>query len=398
MKTNKELSAHQRLRLTTSLYLNYLVHGFSLIIIAQNMSNLSHTFNTTIAQISFIMSGTGIGRLLGYLLTAYLSDRYSRKTTIVSGMICYLLFAWGVILSPNLTVLYLITALAGLGNSLLDAGTYTTLVEINHGEGYATILIKGFASIGEFILPLLVSVLQQNRLWYGWSFVIMGILILINMLLLVPIKFPNMQVEIQEEAQKASRITKTKNIVLTVLLSIYGYISMALMIWFTQWITIYGKETLHYSNIISHGLMSAYSLGSMLGVISLYILSRKKVSNTKLLISCNGIALIAMTVVLISKQSAIVNLASLIFGFSSAGGVMQIGLTVLMNLHPAHRGLMTSLFYLFGSFASISVPIISGQFSKVSLHLALGADWGIALLATIISCLIALILRQKQSK
>ncbi|WEV37488.1 MFS transporter [Lactobacillus sp. ESL0677] len=393
METTIALPTKKRIRLTTSLYLNYLVHGFSLIIIAQNMASLSQTFNTTIAQISFITSGTGIGRLVGYLLTAYLSDRFPRKTTIISGMLCYFVFAWGIILAPNLIVLYCITTLTGLGNSLLDAGTYTTLVEINHGEGYATILIKGFASIGEFTLPLIVSLLQQTNLWYGWSFVIMGLLIFLNFLLLLPIHFPNMHVEEAQETEKISDITKNANSFLTVLLCIYGYVSMALMIWFTQWISIYGTQILHYSNIISHGLMSSYSIGSMLGVILLYILSRKKASNTKLLVICNSLAFVALAVILISKQATIVNLACLVFGFGSAGGAMQLGLTVLMNLHPKRRGLMTSLYYFFGSLASISVPIISGQLSKSSIYLALGSDIIIAILAVLLVSIIAIALK-----
>ncbi|WEV71325.1 MFS transporter [Lactobacillus sp. ESL0785] len=393
MKNTATLSAKQRMRLTTSLYLNYLVHGFSLIIIAQNMANLSQTFNTTIAQISFITSGTGIGRLLGYLLTAYLSDRYPRKATIISGMLCYFIFAWGIILAPNLIVLYCMTTLTGLGNSLLDAGTYTTLVEINHGEGYATILIKGFTSIGEFILPLIVTALQQANLWYGWSFIIMGLLISLNFFLLLPIHFPNLGIEETQEIENFSGISNKTNLFLTVLLSIYGYASMALMIWFTQWISIYGTRFLHYSNIISHGLMSSYSVGSMLGVITLYLLSRKKVNNTKLLVICNSLALLALTIILINKQTVIITLACMTFGFGSAGGAMQLGLTVLMNLHPKHRGLMTSLYYFFGSLASISVPIISGQLFKSSTYLALGSDIIIAFLAVLLVFTIAIMLK-----
>lgn len=63
------LTIGQRRRLSLSLYLNYVVHGFGLLILAQNMANLSTSWGTTIKMVSFVISGVGIGRLLAYLIT-----------------------------------------------------------------------------------------------------------------------------------------------------------------------------------------------------------------------------------------------------------------------------------------------------------------------------------------
>ena len=64
-----------------------------LIIIAQNMQNLSDDWNTPIKTVSFVISGVGMGRLLSYLLTGYLADRLSRKLFIYIGMGCYLIWS-----------------------------------------------------------------------------------------------------------------------------------------------------------------------------------------------------------------------------------------------------------------------------------------------------------------
>ena len=53
-------------RLSFSLYLNYVVHGFGLLILAQNMTALSHAWNVPIAVVSYVISGVGIGRLPNY--------------------------------------------------------------------------------------------------------------------------------------------------------------------------------------------------------------------------------------------------------------------------------------------------------------------------------------------
>lgn len=66
-------------RLSFSLYLNYVVHGFGLLILAQNMTELSKSWNVPLAVVSYVISGVGIGRLLAYLITGYFSDKLSRK-------------------------------------------------------------------------------------------------------------------------------------------------------------------------------------------------------------------------------------------------------------------------------------------------------------------------------
>lgn len=117
------ITVGQRRRLSLSLYLNYVVHGFGLLILAQNMANLASSWGVTIKMVSFIISGVGIGRLLAYLITGYWADRLSRKLFVYLGMTCYFIFAIGMVMSPSIPVAYGLAILAGIANSALDAGT-----------------------------------------------------------------------------------------------------------------------------------------------------------------------------------------------------------------------------------------------------------------------------------
>lgn len=269
-------------RLSFSLYLNYVVHGFGLLILAQNMTALSKSWNVTLAVVSYVISGVGIGRLLAYLITGYFSDRLSRKFFVYLGMACYFVFAIGIPFSRSIPLSYFFAILAGVANSALDAGTYTTFVEMAHGNGRYNVLIKAVASIGEFIIPLLVSLFADLHAWYGWSFMIMAFLLVINAILLFPIKFPDRQEEKSEAAVANTNQSKSKKVLATILFTIYGYLSMALMIWYTQWITLFGHNTQGFSNLQSHFLLSLYSIGSILGVILLFALLGKNVSETKM--------------------------------------------------------------------------------------------------------------------
>ncbi|GGI62416.1 MFS transporter [Limosilactobacillus caviae] len=381
-------------RLSLSLYMNYLIHGFGIIILAQNMVALGGTWQVPIKTVSFVISGIGIGRLVAYLITGTLADMLSRKLFVFIGMACYLIFALGMVTTHSIPVAYGLAILAGIANSALDAGTYTTLVEMNDGKGYDTILIKGFVSIGEFILPLIVAALSANNLWFGWSFIVMAVLTIANMVNMSTVKFPKIQrVTLRHHQQTISQSKKSlRKIFATILLLGYGYTSMAVMIWFTQWITLFAQKSLGYGNLTAHTLLSLYSVGSIIGVITLFILLKRNINEMTLLISLNLVAVIALLIILIEGNNInLVSIASLVFGFSAAGGIMQTGLTVFMNLYPHHRGMVTGAFYFFGSIASFTVPLITGVLSTHSIQLAFAGDLAVALSGTVLMVVLALL-------
>ncbi|MBB1124048.1 MFS transporter [Limosilactobacillus albertensis] len=381
-------------RLSLSLYMNYLIHGFGIIILAQNMVALGGTWQVPIKTVSFVISGIGIGRLVAYLITGTLADMLSRKLFVFIGMACYLIFALGMVITHSIPVAYGLAILAGIANSALDAGTYTTLVEMNNGKGYDTILIKGFVSIGEFILPLIVAALSANNLWFGWSFIVMAVLTIANMINMSTVKFPKIQrVTLRHHQQTVNQSKKSlRKIFATILLLGYGYTSMAVMIWFTQWITLFAQKSLGYGNLTAHTLLSLYSVGSIIGVITLFILLKRNINEMTLLISLNLVAVIALLIILIEGNNInLVSIASLVFGFSAAGGIMQTGLTVFMNLYPHHRGMVTGAFYFFGSIASFTVPLITGVLSTHSIQLAFAGDLAVALSGTVLMVVLALL-------
>lgn len=388
-------------RLSLSLYINYLIHGFGLIILAQNMVALGGAWSVPIRTVSFVISGIGIGRLIAYLITGALADAISRKFFVFVGMISYLIFAVGMITTHSIPVAYFLAILAGVANSALDAGTYTTLVEINDGNGYDTILLKGFMSIGEFLLPLIVASLNANNLWFGWSFVIMAALIVLNMINLSHDRFPKMpSVKTQQSAvAKESRHFSGKRIVATFFLLLYGYTSMALMIWFTQWITLFAQKSLNFGNLTAHSLMSLYSTGSITGVIILFFLLKREVSEMKILISFNCIATLSLLVLVsLGSNAVMAEIASFVFGFTAASGIMQTGLTVFMRLFPNHHGMVTGAFYFFGSIASLTVPLITGALSDQSIQLAFSGDVIIGLDSTAIVIILAVLQQSRKEE
>ncbi|WP_413627507.1 MFS transporter [Fructilactobacillus vespulae] len=385
----------QNKKISIGLYINYFIHGIALIILAQNMTSLSENWATNIATVSFVISGVGIGRLIFYPISGFLSDHFARKSFVYLGMFSYLIFAIGMAFTKEIWTAYVFAIFAGCANSLLDSGTYTTLVEMHDGEGQGTVLLKAFMSAGEFILPIIVSFLFVNHFWYGWSFILMAFLLILNSIYLFPLKFPQQSFRSRSKSVTNQFSFSGKKVIMTIFLLFYGYTSMALMILFTQWITLYAQNYLNMSDLSAHFLLSLYSIGSIMGVIVLYFLLKIKISEINLMFLLNLLAVLSLTTIMFGNNNFFIKVACLLFGFAAAGGVMQTGLTFFMKLYPTRRGTITGSFYFFGSLASFSVPIITGFLAKTSVVKAFSLDLGIGIIGLIIVIVLLLCSRKE---
>lgn len=354
--------------LTYCLYVNYLIHGVGLVILTQNMQVLSYQLGRPITTVSFVLSGIGVGRLLAYIILGIVSDYFGRKLLIYIGMISYFIFFVGMAFVSDIYVAYCLAMFGGIANSALDAGTYTTFAEMGVNKTASNILLKAFMSIGEFILPIAVINLETRNSWYGWTFIFSAVLLMINAYLISKMKFPKN--DSRGLYSKNSSIEKVsyKNIFASINLSLYGFTSMAMMLIYTQWIGIFSIKKSGYSPILAHLFLSLYSMGSIVGVLSIYILLRKYRNDSTILMSMNICAFIASLFIYCSDIVLISAISAFIFGMTAGGGVMQVGLNIFLRLHPRMKGLVTGLYFTFGSLASISVPIISGWVSHMGME------------------------------
>ncbi|KRM59053.1 hypothetical protein C5L31_002199 [Secundilactobacillus malefermentans] len=378
-----QMTRANTIRLNIILYLNYFVHGVGLIILTQNMKVLQAGWHTSLATVAYVISALGIGRLLAYYILGSLSDKWGRKPFIYIGILSYAIFFAGILMTSSVPVAYGLTILAGVANSALDSGTYPTFMEMPGHQSASTVLIKAAMSAGEFVLPIMVSAIELNHFWYGSSFVFALAILAFNLAILPMTKFPKKQSS-ESAAVATKHLTKGQRIAAVGLL-IYGYGSMALMIWFTQWGTYYAQSVLKLDNVAAHGMLSLYSIGSLTGVFLISIMLKVGISPFKLLVVFNAVAVAALVGICFAGSATIALMAAFTFGLSAAGGIMQVGLNALSELFPANKGRITGLFFTFGSIASVTVPLISGRLVTVNPALTLQSDLAVGVLCLIVS-------------
>lgn len=387
-------------RLKISLFINYLIHGIALTILAQNITQLSEIWQKPLITATYVLSGTGIGRLIAYIILGYLSDKVGRKNILIFGMISYLIFFIATPINQSITVAYFLAIIAGISNSALDSATYPLFSDLKNDKSGSTnsILIKSCMSIGEFLLPLFVVSLHSTHQWFGLSFMIPAIILLINLINVSMLKFPTKKEEQAHKDAEQIKLSKTKKITLTILFIIFGYTSMALMLSFIQWITLFASNVLHYNLWISHLLLSAYSLGSIAGSISMFFILKKSINRKNLMLLINVVAGIMITGIFLIHNPIISIICSFGFGFTAASGVMQMGLEELLTNFSHRKGLMTGIFFMAGSIASFTVPIITGKLTTINLNSVMIFALVINLISIIVILIASLIKTTNQNE
>ena len=378
--------------LCLSLYLNYFVHGIGVLILAQNMDSLAARWGS-LADVMSVIGMLGIGRLIVLFVSGKLSDKYGRKPFVLLGMITYIAFFLGILVSPTTAVACVFGILAGIANSFLDAGTYPALIEsYPESASTVTVLLKAFISAGQFLLPLFIGVLVMMNAWYGWSFIVAAVILALNFVIMLKMGFPAMNQVGNSDKNDASEAPveapKSKWYLEGICFVLYGYISQATFYLISQWLTKYGVAVAQMPDLAARSLMSYYSIGSLACVFFTAFITKKGVRPITLLVVYTLISTLAISGLYYYPSASLAPILSAAVGFSAAGGVMQLGLVMMTEMFPKGKGTMTGIFYTTGSIASFTIPVVTGYMADSGINSIMGLDAAIALAGFIVACII----------
>ena len=378
--------------LCLSLYLNYFVHGIGVLILAQNMDALAARWGS-LADVMSVIGMLGIGRLIVLFVSGKLSDKYGRKPFVLLGMITYIAFFLGILVSPTTAVACVFGILAGIANSFLDAGTYPALIEsYPESASTVTVLLKAFISAGQFLLPLFIGVLVMMNAWYGWSFIVAAVILALNFVIMLKMGFPAMNRVGNSDKNDASEAPveapKSKWYLEGICFVLYGYISQATFYLISQWLTKYGVAVAQMPDLAARSLMSYYSIGSLACVFFTAFITKKGVRPIPLLVVYTLISTLAIGGLYYYPSASLAPILSAVVGFSAAGGVMQLGLVMMTEMFPKGKGTMTGIFYTTGSIASFTIPVVTGYMADSGINSIMGLDAAIALAGFIVACII----------
>ena len=375
-----------------AMYINYFIHGMGAIILAQNIDFLIEQLNTNKAGVAYVISALGLGRLIVLFVSGVLSDKYGRKPFILLGMVTYVMFMGGILISSNVTVAFFFALLAGMANSFMDAGTYPALTEcFPETPGGANVAIKAFISAGQFVLPWIISFLISNNLYYGWSFIFCIIVFVINGLFILKLPFPEFKVvEKKTEAttEKVESKVKANFWIEGICLILIGFTATATFQIIANWLPSFAREVAGVEQTISLKLISIYSTGSIISVFATSILVAKWIKQVRFTFVYPLISLLMLVVLWMFPSTATCVVAAFVIGFSAAGGVLQLALTSMSELFPTSKGKITGIVFTASSLSSTVVPSITGILADINLSHVILFDIGITALGVVLALIV----------
>ena len=352
------------------LYINYFIHGMGVIILSQNMTYLMEQLNTDKAGVAYVISALGIGRFIVLYISGVLSDKFGRKPFVLGGIFTYIAFFIGILVSPNVQIAFIFGILAGMANSFLDSGTIPALIEAFPDAGSsANVFNKAFISAGQFVLPIIISFIVANDLWYGYSFIFCIAVLALNAIFLFTRPFPAVNADKKESTEEvvveeATGKAKPKFWIEGLALIIIGYTSTATFSIINTWIPSYGREVAGMAEAASLKLVSYYSVGSIVAVIFTSIIVKSLIKPVRIVFIYPLISTIMLIILLLNPTPMICIISAFVIGFAAAGGVLQLALTAMSEIFPASKGKITGMVYSASSIAGFTVPAITGAISS----------------------------------
>lgn len=363
----------ENIRMATSLYINYILLGMINLIIALHMGFLTVQFDTDEAAISMLISAIGIGKLVGLSFAGKLSDTIGRKPMIIAAGILYAMFLVGLPFSPAYAVAFAFTLLAGVGNSMLDTSTYPALIEgFPSRASSATVLVKAFMSIGATILPLMITFFIARDMFYGYTFIIMAVVFLVNTIHLITVRFPKPNVVTNEsDSGKESKTEKSgphfaekpkfwKEGIIVIFI---GFTSVSLFMIIQTWMATFAENVIGLNESSAINMLSYYSFGGFITVIMLATMLDKVFKPVTVLILYPLVAVAALCTLLFVSNYYVVVGISFILGLSTSG-LFQLAVTLMAEFFPGRKGTSTAFVTLSSSIAFIVIHSLTGLINR----------------------------------
>lgn len=341
------------------LYLSFFVHGFGAAILSQNTKSFQALWNTDAAGVLYVISALGIGRLITYPFSGAISDKFGRRLTVITGCLVYIVFFGGILLAPNTTVAFFVAILAGVANGFLDSGVLPAVMEILvQSSGLASILSKLCIAIAQYILPVMVTFWASNGLWFGWTFVICIVLLVIISLLLTKLPFATVG---EAKAETAADVVQVKSNfwIEGVALIIMGYTATATFQVFLNINKDYGTTFLNMTEAAAGKIGSNYALGSIFAVL-LNVVLVKWIKPVRMIVVYPALSLATLLWMYFVPSPIVAQIGGFLIGATCAGGVLQFLVSVMSDLFPASKAKAVSMIMIAGALCAFSITAIAG--------------------------------------
>ena len=318
-----------------ALYFTYFIHGIGASILGQYKPQFAKVWGATVgsdgtvdvSMVVSVIAALGLGRLISLPFSGPISDKFGRKLSGLIGVICYVIFFFGIAFSPSMEIAYAFAIVGGIANSFLDTCVSPTCMEIYvNNPSVANLFTKFSMCISQFLLPFLIGFVAAANMSYRTIFIVAGAAIFIDGILILFLPFPNRNTAGTVKKEKA-KLKITPAALAAILI---GFTSSST---FMLWLNCNQELGRAYGMTDSSAIQSFYALGTATAVLATAFFIKKGLKEIDILILYPAISTVMLGLCFLIQAPWICLIGGFVIGYAGAGGVLQN-----RNVFPGEQG------------------------------------------------------------
>lgn len=351
-----------------ALYFTYSIHGIGSSILGQYKPEFAAAWGAEtlssgaldVSMVVTVIAALGLGRLISLPFAGPLSDKMGRRLSGIIGVLCYAAFFFGIAWAPSMQVAYGFAIIGGAANSFLDTCVSPTCMEIYvNNPSVANLFTKFSICVSQFILPFLIGFVAAENLPYTTIFIVTGIVILLDGILILVLPFPEREKASGQKKEKAEKVKLTPVSLAAILI---GFTSSST---FMLWLNCNQELGRAYGMADPSRIQSFYALGIATAVLATSFFIKKGMKESNILILYPSIAAVMLFLCYMIQTPAICLIGGFVIGYAGAGGVLQLAVSTTAEFFPESKGTATSLVMIASSIANYTVISLAGYITKV---------------------------------
>ena len=345
-----------------ALYFTYFIHGIGASILGQYKPQFAKVWGATVgsdgtvdvSMVVSVIAALGLGRLISLPFSGPISDKFGRKLSGMIGVICYVIFFFGIAFSPSMGIAYAFAIVGGIANSFLDTCVSPTCMEIYvNNPSIANLFTKFSMCISQFLLPFFIGMVAAANMSYRTIFLVAGIAILIDGVLILLLPFPVREKKSGEKQEK-SKVKLTKVSLAAVLI---GFTSSST---FMLWLNCNQELGRAYGMTDSSAIQSFYALGTATAVLATAFFIKKGLKEIDILILYPAMLGLCFLI----QAPWICLMGGFVIGYAGAGGVLQLATSTTATFFPENKGTATSMVMIASSIANYTIISLASYITK----------------------------------
>ena len=388
MKKGKSYSG-----VAASVYIHFAVVGAATLFISQYREILAHSWNATETQVSLVIAMVGLGRIFTILFAGAISDKIGRKRALLIALLSDAIFLLGAAFANNIWIAGLAAMFFGATNSFGDTAGYPALADA-FPDKTATMnsFVKAAMQVMQMLFPFCVKIIKSPKI----TALILVIIILLDVVFTMKTAFAPQAEAKEAPAEEKSQETgiseqnQPKLAVDGLMIIGLGFTICFTFYIFSLYAPYYGQYVLNESAANANQLVSWYSIASL---ISVFVTSAlvTKVKRLNLIMVYSAITALGLLFMVLKPSLLAGEIGALAVGFFTAGGVWQVGLSVLTSYFPQSHGKITSYYSFAPAVVYFVAPLVAAFVLKANATSTLMVFW-ITTVITIISVVLCVVL------